>query len=513
MFRSVSAVPSSPNDNLAAAGAHPAPPATLVIFGAHGDLTKRLLMPSLYNLASGKLLDDKFRIIGVDVAEGDDAEWCKSLTDTMQEFTKDPNAEFYVKELDQDVWGWVTKRLTYVKADFTKAEDMAKLKQQITGSAIFYLAVAARFFGPVVDQLGQGGLLKEEGDCFRRIVIEKPFGEDLESARALNARILAQAEEKQIFRIDHFLGKETVQNIMALRFANGIFEPIWRRDHIDFVEITAAETIGVEQRGKFYEPTGALRDMVPNHLFQLLSMVAMEPPNSFDAEAVRDEKAKLLMAIRPVKVEDVVRGQYTAGRLLDHDVRGYKQEPDVAADSRTETYVALRLHIENWRWGGVPFYLRTGKRMVARRTEVAIHFRKPPFALFRTTEVDELSANVLTLTVQPHEGMSLALSAKHPGPKMDLAPIQLQFHYEDAFKMTPNVGYETLLYDCLIGDSTLFQRADMIEASWAVVDPAIAHAKQADDVPEGYAAGSAGPDCADKLLERDGHRWKKLAAS
>ena len=366
MFRSVTAQPSALHENLAPAGAHPAPEAALVIFGAHGDLTKRLLMPSLYNLASGKLLDDKFRIIGVDLADGDDAEWTKGLTDTMQEFTKDPNAEFYVKELDQDVWGWVTKRLTYVKADFTKAEDMAKLKQQITGNAVFYLAVAARFFGPVVDQLGEAGLLHEEGDCFRRLVIEKPFGEDLASAKTLNARILKQADEKQIFRIDHFLGKETVQNIMALRFANGIFEPVWRRDHIDFVEITAAETIGVERRGKFYEPTGALRDMVPNHLFQLLSMVAMEPPNSFDAEAVRDEKAKLLMAIQPVAVEDVVRGQYSAGHLMDRDVPGYREEPDVAADSRTETYVALRLHIENWRWAGVPFYLRTGKRMTSR---------------------------------------------------------------------------------------------------------------------------------------------------
>ena len=510
MFRSATVQPSSPHDRLAPAGAHPAPEATLVIFGAHGDLTKRLLMPSLYNLASGKLLDDQFKIIGVDVADGDDEEWRKSLTDTMQEFTKDPNAEFYVKQLDQDVWGWVTKRLKYVKADFTKPDDMAKVKAEITGNAVFYLAVAARFFGPVVDQLGEAGLLHEEGDAFRRIVIEKPFGEDLASARALNARILKQADEKQIFRIDHFLGKELVQNIMALRFGNGVFEPIWRRDHIDFVEITAAETIGVEGRGKFYEPTGALRDMVPNHLFQLLSMVTMEPPNSFDAEAVRDEKAKLLMAIQPVKVEDVVRGQYTAGHMMDRDVVGYKDEPNVAKDSRTETYVALQLSIENWRWAGVPFYLRTGKRMTARATEVAIHFRKPPFMLFSGTEVDELTSNVLTLTVQPHEGMSLALSAKHPGPKMELAPIMLRFHYEDAFQMVPNVGYETLIYDCLIGDSTLFQRADMIEASWAAVDPAIQHAKQADDVPEGYAAGSAGPDGADKLLARGNHKWKTL---
>ncbi len=495
---------------LAAAGAHPAPAATLVIFGAHGDLTKRLLMPSLYDLAESKLLDDKFRVIGVDMAEGDDEEWRASLTATMQDFTKDPNAEFYVKEIDQAVWGWVTQRLTYVKADFTKPEEMKHLAEKISGNAVFYLAVAARFFGPVVDQLGDANLLKEEGENFRRVVIEKPFGEDLASARALNARILTHAEEKQIFRIDHFLGKETVQNIMALRFANAIFEPLWRRDHIDFVEITAAETIGVERRGKFYEPTGALRDMVPNHLFQLLSMIAMESPNSFEAEAVRDEKAKLLAAIHPVRPEDVARGQYAAGKIADREVPGYKQEPDVASDSRTETYVALRLSIDNWRWAGVPFYLRTGKRMGARQTEIAIHFRRPPFALFRTTEVDELTANVLVLTVQPREGMNLSVSAKYPGPKMTLAPIELRFRYEDAFKMTPNVGYETLIYDCLIGDSTLFQRADMIEASWAVVDPAIQHAKGADDVPEEYTAGSAGPDCADKLLARSGHAWRPL---
>jgi glucose-6-phosphate 1-dehydrogenase len=511
MFRSVTSQPSALHDRLAPAGPHPAPPATLVIFGAHGDLTKRLLMPSLYNLASGKLLDDKFRIIGVDLADGNDDEWRKSLSDTMQDFTKDPNAEFYVKQVDQEVWGWVTQRLSYFKADFTKPEDIARLADKVSGNAVFYLAVAARFFGPVVDQLGEGGLLKESDGAFRRVVIEKPFGEDLDSAKALNARILKQGGEKQFFRIDHFLGKETVQNIMALRFGNGIFEPIWRRDHIDFVEITAAETIGVERRGKFYEPTGALRDMVPNHLFQLLSMIAMEPPNTFDAEAVRDEKAKLLMTIRPVRApEDLVRGQYTAGQVLGHDVPAYTDEPDVAKASHTETFVALRITIENWRWAGVPFFLRTGKRMTARQTEVAIHFRKAPFSLFRQTDTDALDPNVLTLTVQPHEGMTLSLSAKHPGPKMELAPIELRFHYEDAFKMVPNVGYETLLYDCLVGDPTLFQRADMIEASWTVVDPALDYAKRSNDVPEAYAAGSAGPAGAEKLVARDGHKWKPL---
>ena len=439
----VTTEPTRPAEAVSAAGAHPAPPATLVIFGAHGDLTKRLLMPALYNLAGAGLLDDGFRIVGVDRVESDVARWQAELTAAMGDFTHDPNAEFYVKDIDQKAWGWVTQRLSYVQADFSKSEDIARLAGQVSGSAVFYLAVAARFFGDVVEQLGRAGLLKQDGDAFRRVVIEKPYGADLDSARKLNARVLAQADESQVFRIDHFLGKETVQNIMALRFANGIFEPLWRRDHIDYVEITASETIGVEQRGAFYEPTGALRDMVPNHLFQLLSMVAMEPPNSFDAEAVRNEKAKLLQAIHPVAPEDVVRGQYAAGDVAGRPAQAYRDEPGVAKDSRTETYVALRLHIENWRWAGVPFYLRTGKHLAARQTEVVVHFRKPPYALFRDTDVEHLSANVLTLDIQPHEGLTLSISAKHPGPKMALAPVQLRFLYKDAFRMAPNVGYET----------------------------------------------------------------------
>jgi glucose-6-phosphate 1-dehydrogenase len=500
--------PSSPSGNHPPAGATPAPPATLVIFGARGDLTKRLLMPAIYDLAAAGLLDDGFKIIGVDLADGDTKSWDADLTAVMQTFTQDPNAEFYVEKIDEKVWGWVQQRLTYVRADFTKDDDMENVKKAFSGNAIFYFAIAARFFGPLVDQLGKSGLLQEQDDAFRRMVIEKPFGEDLASAKVLNARVLRNANEKQVFRIDHFLGKETVQNIMALRFANGLFEPIWRRDHIDYVEITAAETIGVERRGKFYEPTGALRDMVPNHLFQLLSMVAMEAPNSFEAEAVRDEKAKLLKAIHPVTAHKVVRGQYDVGESGGKQVQGYRSEPDVAADSKTETYVALQLNIENWRWAGVPFYLRTGKRMAARQTEVVIHFRRPPFRLFQETEVSELEANVLTITVQPHEGMRLSLSAKHPGPQMVLAPIELKFNYEDAFARKPNVGYETLLYDCMIGDPTLFQRADMIEASWTVVDPVL----HTQDEPELYAAGSQGPTCADKLLAHQHHTWHKVAA-
>jgi len=508
----VASKPTSPGARVSAAGASPAPLATLVIFGAHGDLTKRLLMPALYNLAGAGLLDDGFKIVGVDRVELDANHWRDELTSTMQEFTHDPTAEFYVEKIDEKNWGWVTQRLSYVQADFSKPEDIAKLKEHVQGNVVFYLAVAARFFGDVVEQLGHAGLLNEGENAFRRVVIEKPYGEDLESAKKLNARVLAQAKETQIFRIDHFLGKETVQNIMALRFANGIFEPIWKRDHIDYVEITATETIGVEQRGAFYEPTGALRDMVPNHMFQLLSMIAMEPPNSFDAEAVRSEKAKLLQAVHPVRPEDVVRGQYSAGTVMGHSVAAYRDEPHVAKDSATETYVALRFTIDNWRWGGVPFYVRTGKCLKGRQTEVVIHFRKPPYALFRDTGVESLLPNTLTLDIQPHEGMTLSITAKHPGPKMTLAPIDLRFLYKDEFQLAPNVGYETLIYDCLIGDPTLFQRADMIEASWAAVDPAIEHAKQSGDVPEFYEAGSAGPAGADALLAREGHAWSGLQA-
>ena len=508
-FQSATLQPATRSADTAKAGVKTAPPATLVIFGAHGDLTKRLLMPALYNLVGDKLLDDGFKIIGVDRVASDVAGWTQELTSAMDDFTHDKTAEFYVETIDQTTWGWITGRLGYVQADFTKPEDMAKLKAHVQGNAIFYLAIAARFFGDVVEQLGRAGLLKQEEGAFRRVIIEKPYGADLDSARKLNARVLAQADESQVFRIDHFLGKETVQNIMALRFANGIFEPLWKRDHIDYVEITAAETIGVEKRGAFYEPTGALRDMVPNHLFQLLSMIAMEPPNSFDAEAVRNEKAKLLQAIHPVLPDDVVRGQYAAGSVAGHDVIAYRSEPDVAPDSRTETYVALKFGIDNWRWAGVPFYLRTGKRMGGRQTQVVVHFRKPPYALFRDTDVNVLEENLLTLEMQPNEGMTLAISAKHPGPKMVLAPVKMAFAYKDAFKLEPNVGYETLIYDCLIGDPTLFQRADMIEASWAAVDPALAAGNQE---PELYPAGSSGPDGASALLVRVGHSWSEMEA-
>ena len=333
----------------AACGVEPAPPCTLVIFGAMGDLTKRLLMPSLYNLAGGGLLDRDFRILGVDHNDNTDEGLRAALSEALEAFAKDPDSEFHTDRIDPQSWGFVRERIHFLKGDFEDPALFAALGERVSGNAVFYLAVAARFFGTVVEGLGKAGLLKQTEDAFRRVVIEKPFGQDLESAKALNARILKCADESQFYRIDHFLGKETVQSILAMRFANGMLEPVWRREYVDSVQITAAETVGVEERGGFYEPTGALRDMVPNHLFQLLCMVAMEPPNSFGAEAVRNEKAKLEEAVRPVTPDDAVRGQYTAGRLDGQDLPGYRDEHNVARDSTTETYVALKLTIDKTR--------------------------------------------------------------------------------------------------------------------------------------------------------------------
>ena len=406
------------SENNGPSGTVPAPPCTLVIFGAGGDLTKRLLMPALYNLSGGHLLPDDFKVLGLDRNQNDDDGWRKALTDTMQSFTKDKTAEFYTPKLDDAAWGWVTSKMSYVAADFGQPDTYKNLAQPLGDgrSAVFYLAVAARFFGPIVDQLGQAGLLKQDGGRFRRVVIEKPFGNDLKSAQDLNARILKQGDESQFYRIDHFLGKETIQSIMAVRFANGMFEPTWRREYIDHVQITAAETIGVEMRGGFYEPTGCLRDMVPNHLFQLLCMTGMEPPNSFSAEDVRTEKAKLVQAVHPVEITDIVRGQYTAGTEFGEAVKGYREEAKSRPDSRTETYVAAKLKIENWRWAGVPFYLRTGKRLGARRTEIAIHFKPAPYQIFRETPVDQLTPNIVKLMIDPGPGYLHAVQREGAGP-------------------------------------------------------------------------------------------------
>lgn len=490
-----------------ALGIRPALACTLVIFGASGDLTKRLLIPALYNLAGSKLLNDELIVLGLDRVESTDEDWAAGLTETMESFTRDTTAEFHADHIDAQAWGWVRARLRYLRADFQNPAAYTALRSLLRGNVVFYLAVAARFFGPIVGQLGAAGLLKEDDGRFRRIVVEKPFGSDLHAAQALNSEILAAARERQVFRIDHFLGKEAVQSILAIRFANGIFEPVWNSTYIDHVQITAAETIGVEERGAFYEPTGALRDMVPNHLFQLLCMTAMEPPNSLEAEAVRTEKAKLVEAVRPVGPEDAVRGQYTGGRVLEQDVRAYSEEPHVAPNTRTETYVALKLSIENGRWSGVPFYLRTGKRLAARRTEILIHFKPSPHRLFRET-AGAANSDVMRLLIDPEQGTETQFNVKAPGPVMQLACATTAFRFADRFPEQPKVGYETLLYDCMIGDATLFQRADNIEAGWAAVQPLIDAWRTGE--PERYVVGSEGPAGANALLARDGRSWRPL---
>src|ERR1700730_17508066 len=501
------------------------PPCTLVIFGAGGDLTKRLLMPAIYNLAKAKLLSEKFAIIAVDRTPKPVREFREYLAEGVRSFVSDTASAPATEPFDKPAWEFVGNRITHFAGDLTEPDTYARLYEvherisaqyQTGGNAIFYLAVAPQLFGTIVEQLGAVGLTQEKDDCFRRVIIEKPFGYDLASARELNARVLKVLSESQVYRMDHFLGKETVQNIMVLRFANGIFEPIWNRDHIDHVQITVAETVGVERRAKFYEATGALRDMVPNHVFQLLSLTAMEPPNSFGADAVRTEKTKVLEAVLPLTGDDarrnVVRGQYTAGIVRGHPVKAYREEEGVAPDSMTETYVALRLGIDNWRWAGVPFYMRTGKALTRRTTEIAIQFKQVPFALFRDTPVETLTPNVLVMQIQPDEGISLQFGAKRPGPDIHLGAVRMDFRYRDYFNTEPSTGYETLVYDCMIGDPILFQRADSVEAGWAVVQPILDVWRSDKSVPlEFYTAGTAGPDAAEQLLWRSGRQWRPIA--
>jgi glucose-6-phosphate 1-dehydrogenase len=492
-------------DHASVQKAPPAPACTLVIFGAHGDLTMRLLMPALYNLVGMGLLDPAMRILGVDHNDNDTKAWIDRLTEMMQSFTTDKTGEFHPDSIDAATWKQVTDRLDYMRGDFDDAATFSNLAGKLRGNVLFYLAVSARFFGPIVEKLGQAGLLAEAEGAFRRVLIEKPFGQDLASAEALNARILKIAPEEQFYRIDHFMGKETVQNILPFRFSNSQFEPIWRREYIDYVEITASETVGVEARGAFYEPTGALRDMVPNHMFTMLAMVAMEPPDTYSSDAIRTEKARVIQAVRPIPPEDAVRGQYTAGTVQDQEAKAYRDEPDVAHDSTTETYVALKIAIENWRWSGVPFYLRTGKRLPARRTEVVIHFKHPPLTLLAGNDADP-PRSALTIGIDPEPRTVLRINVKTPGVLTTLGPVEMVFNYADNFPSPSRVGYEGLFYGAMLGQTTLFQRADNIEAGWAAVEKLLA----APPGIEMYAAGSDGPDCAAALLARDGHTWTGL---
>ena len=493
-----------------------ADPCIMVIFGAAGDLTRRKLIPALYNLAKAELLSREFAILGVAHNPMSDDDFRKKLSDDIKQYAG--------SEIDHNIWEWFNRRLYYLTGDFGDKQIYSQLSAKLGeldkehsthGNYFFYLATAPDFFGSIVVQLAAAGLMEEKDGYWRRVIVEKPFGHDLESAKALNQQLLKVARENQIYRIDHYLGKETVQNILAFRFANGIFEPIWNRRYIDHVQISVAETVGVEQRGSYYDTAGALRDMVPNHIMQLISLTSMEPPVSFEANAVRDEQAKVLHAIQPLSSEEVltrtVRGQYGAGIEDAHRVPAYRSEPDVPPESRTETFVAMKLAIDNWRWADVPFYLRTGKRLAAQNTHIVIQFRRAPFVLFRDTPVENLMPNQLVLHIQPEEGISLQFAAKVPGPIMRLGAVDMNFEYADYFGTQPSTGYERLLHDCMIGDATLFQRADMVEAGWCVVSPALDvwRALPPRNFPN-YPSGSWGPRESDELLERDGRHWRNF---
>jgi glucose-6-phosphate 1-dehydrogenase len=488
-----------------------------VIFGVTGDLTHRLVIPSLYNLAATDLLPDRFCVVGI-ARKGTSSD---ALRDSLMKGLR----QFATRPVDEAVAKRLLECVTSIEADPRDPASFDAMRERLErletnrstgGNRLFYLATPPGAFAPITRQLGRVGLLKEEQDgTWRRLVVEKPFGTDLESAKALNAELLKMLDEHQIYRIDHYLGKETVQNILVLRFANGMLEPIWNRNHIDHVQIVVDEKLGVGHRGSFYDSTGALRDMVPNHLFQLLSLVAMEPPIRFDAHSVRTEKAEVLAAIQTQGEADAlknsVRGQYLGGKIGDTGIEDYRKTEDVKPNSATETFVALKLAIDNWRWAGVPFYLRTGKALGLKRTEVAIKFKQAPFKMFACTPVDRLSQNYLVISIEPSEGITLQFNTKVPGPAITIDGVEMKFRYKDYFKAEPATGYETLIYDCMIGDNILFQRADSVEAGWQAVQPFLDAWKNAGaNGMEYYKAGSEGPACADELLTRDGRSWRKL---
>ena len=495
-------------------------PCVITIFGASGDLTKRKLIPALYNLIQQKLLPDQFSIVGIGRTPMPTEDFKDKILTALQEFA--------TGDVENSLLEWLTPRIDYLSGDFKSPETYQQLGETLTridqergtqGNYLYYLATAPAYFDEITRQLGAAGLAKKGDDQWRRVVFEKPFGRDLASARKLNQDIGQVLDEDQIYRIDHYLGKETVQNILIFRFGNGLFEPTWNHRYIDHVQITVAEQVGVEARGGYYDDSGALRDMIQNHLFQLLAMVAMEPPVSFAADAVRDEKSKVLRAIVPLSPEDVltnvVRGQYGAGQNeIQQPLIAYRAEPKVAPQSQTETFVAMKLTIDNWRWAGVPFYLRTGKHLPERVSEIAIQFKPVPSLLFRETSTDELVPNFLVIRLQPNEGISLQFGAKVPGPKVQIGGVDMNFCYANYFNATPTTGYETLLYDCMIGDATLFQRSDNVELGWEVVTPILDvwQAMTARDFPN-YSAGSWGPEAADELLAREGRQWRSPTTS
>jgi glucose-6-phosphate 1-dehydrogenase len=485
---------------------------TVVLFGASGDLAKRKVIPAMFDLARHNSLGPQYAIVGYARTPMSDESFRGSIGDAAKNMSE-------IGPIDPKKWEEFASNLYYQPGEYGKAEDFAKLAQRLkelesdkklAGNRLFYLSTPPEVYKDIVEQLGKAGLARPTcPDSWVRIIIEKPFGRDLASAKELNKIVLNVFEEHQVYRIDHYLGKDTVQNLLVLRFSNGIFEPLWNRNYVDHVQITAAETLGVERRGGFYETTGALRDMIQSHVLQLTSLVAVEPPASFDATAVRNEKLKVLQSIRPFDLgmvaQSVVRGQYASGQIDGKPVPGYRSEPGVSPASRTETFVAAQVLIDNWRWAGVPFYLRTGKRMAKRTTEIVIQFKRAPHIVFRERDVE---ANRLVLNIQPDEGISVSFGAKKPGPDMAIGNVTMNFSYREGFGDGARSAYSTLLGDCVRGDATLFDRGDSVEAAWALVDPILdvwSAAKTA-NVPQ-YPSGSWGPRESDVLLEREGRQW------
>jgi glucose-6-phosphate 1-dehydrogenase len=489
---------------------------TLVIFGASGDLTRRKLLPALYQLSRGERLPARFAVIGVARTPHTDDEFRDEFREAIREAVGDEGAR-------DDVARSLTGRMGYISGDLGSPELYARLAERLGGTGVhggilYYLAIPPEAYAGVVSQLGAAGLATAPQGGWRRIIVEKPFGHDLSSARELNAILHRHFDEEQIFRIDHYLGKETVQNLLVFRFANGMFEPVWNRRYIDHVQITAAETVGVERRAAYYEGAGALRDMVQNHLLQLLALVAMEPPVAFTAPSVRDRKMDALLSVQPLTgngarggAPAVVRAQYVAGWVAGREAPGYRDEPGVAPGSTTETYVALRVRLDSWRWAGVPFYIRTGKRLPKRTTEIAIQFHRPPLQIFRGMSPTPVAPNLLIVNVQPDEGISVRFEAKLPGTRMQLAPVMMNFRYGTTFGGDVPDAYETLLLDAMLGDTTLFARHDFVEAAWALVTPVLDRwaEERRHAIPE-YEAGEWGPAEADAFMDAEGRRWRTL---
>jgi glucose-6-phosphate 1-dehydrogenase len=493
-----------------------AEPCIVVIFGASGDLARRKLLPALYRLVQERLLPAEFAIVGLARTEMSSDEFRARMKEAVEEFSE-------AKSVDEEVWNSFAQGLHYLTADINNPADYEKLSELLAqvdvergtqGNRLFYLSVAPKFYSEAVKQLGLHGLAKPKEKGWVRVIVEKPFGTDLESARALNRELLQHLDEQQIYRIDHYLGKETVQNLLVFRFANGIFEPLWNRQYIDHVQLTNAEMVGVEGRGGYYETAGVVRDMMQNHVFQVLSLVAMEPPVNLGSEAVRDEKIKAMEAARAFTPERVraecVRGQYGAGSIAGQTVPGYRQETDVAPDSTTETFAMLTMYFDNWRWAGVPFYLRSGKRLPKRVTEIAIQFKAAPLPLFGEA-MEQMTPNQLIIRIQPDEGITLRFAAKVPGQVTNIRDVNMDFRYGASFGIQLAEAYERLLLDCILGDSTLYARKDMTERGWEIVMPILdewAATKDKVNFPN-YEAGTWGPKESHDLIERDGRRWRR----